>query len=546
MVECFHCKQQYKNLQGLAYHLGKNKINLQEYYDKYIGERCLCPVCGGLTKFQNFVKGYSKYCSVSCSNKSQEHINSVKESNLKKYGVENVFQLEEVKQKSKDTLLKKTGYEHNSKNPTTIKRRKKIWIEKYGVDHPWKSKDIREKSDTTKTTRYGTKHPMQNKDIKEKQRNTVFEKYNVLNVSKNDKIIEKITQSNQKVFFNKLLNSNRLKEKCIPNFTLNEYKYVRSGQLYSWICTQCNQEFKDHIDNGRIPRCPICYPPSKTSQYDLQLYEYCKKYTDKVYLHSRFLLKDKEIDIYIPEAKFAIEFNGLYYHSERNGKNQDYHKEKTKRLLELDINLMHIFEDEWIEKKEIVKSVILSKMGKLPETVFARKCECRIISRDETYSFLNDNHLQGYIPGISVGLFYFDALLSVLVMGNPRFNKKYEWEILRFATKKFYSVPGGLSKLFSFFQKKFNPQTVITYADIRFGSGHSYKNLGFNYSHTSQPSFYYLDKKYTKRYNRMSFQKHMLESKLNVFDSSLSEWENMQLNGYDRIWDCGCNVFVWG
>ena len=50
---------------------------------------------------------------------------------------------------------------------------------------------------------------------------------------------------------------------------------------------------------------------------------------------------------------------------------------------------------------------------------------------------------------------------------------------------------------------------------------------------------------YCDFFHRSSYQKHKLEKLLPIFESSMTEWENMQANGYDRIWDCGNDVWVW-
>jgi hypothetical protein len=107
------------------------------------------------------------------------------------------------------------------------------------------------------------------------------------------------------------------------------------------------------------------------------------------------------------------------------------------------------------------------------------------------------------------------------------------------------TVIGGLSKLLSYFKKEYNPESIITYADRRYGEGLSYSQCGFSFLRKSSPSYFYINRTYTTRYSRQSYQKHLLQDKLEIFDPVLTEWQNMQLNGYDRIWDCGVNVYVW-
>ncbi len=544
-MKCLICDYESKNLQGLSCHISKQhkNITIQNYYDKYVGIAGVCNVCKKPTKFLNLIKGYSKYCSMSCLNKSPEHIQSVIEGNLKKYGVKNVFQLEEIKQKSRETLIKKTGFDHSSKNPETVNKRKLVWLNKYGVDHPWKVSEIFQKKNSTMIERYGTTVALQNNEIKEKQQNTVMKKYGVTNVSKIKEIKKRISESNKKIFWEKLITSDRLLGLCSPNFDITDFNSV--SDTYSWTCAKCGKEFLDHLDNGRIPRCYHCYPIPKSSKYETEIYDFCKQFFNKVYTNVRYILKDREIDIYIPEIKLAIEFNGLYWHSERQGKSSDYHESKYLRLQELGIDLISIFEDEWIEKQRIIKSIILSKMKKISKKIFARKCDVKVIENNEAYRFYIDNHLQGSIKGKHYGLVYNNDVVSLLTVGKPRFSKKHEWEIYRFCSKIDISVVGGLSKLFSEFIKDKNPKSIVTYSDLRFGNGNGYKIIGFNFVGKTNPNYFYLDSRYLNRKSRLFFQKHKLNDILPIFDPNLTEWENMQLNNYDRIWDCGNNVYMW-
>jgi hypothetical protein len=129
-----------------------------------------------------------------------------------------------------------------------------------------------------------------------------------------------------------------------------------------------------------------------------------------------------------------------------------------------------------------------------------------------------------------------------MTFGKSRYNKAYEYELLRFANKCNINVIGGFSKLLKYFITTYSPKSIITYADRRFSNGNVYEKNNFTFLHNSKPNYYYT--KYDKHlYSRVVFQKHKLNNKLEVFNSELTEWENMQLNNYDRIWDCGNKVY---
>ena len=261
---------------------------------------------------------------------------------------------------------------------------------------------------------------------------------------------------------------------------------------------------------------------------------------------NRTVLNGKEIDIYIPIKKLAIEFDGIYWHSELNGKSKNYHLDKTIKCMKKDIHLMHIFENEWLEKRDIVLSVINAKLGKFEKKIYARKCIVSEISSTTKNKFLEENHLQGHEKSsIKLGLFFDGELVSVMTFGNSRFNRHYQYEMHRFCNKVDYQIIGGASKLFKHFLRCYLPESVVTYSDIRYSTDTYYEKMGFTKINTLKPNYFYFKVGSTKLMPKIQFQKYKLKNKLNIFNIDLTEWENMQLNGYDRIWDCGNNVFEW-
>ena len=158
--------------------------------------------------------------------------------------------------------------------------------------------------------------------------------------------------------------------------------------------------------------------------------------------------------------------------------------------------------------------------------------------------FMDSNHLQGYVRSkICYGLYFNDELVSLMSFGRARYSKN-QYELLRFCNKLNTAVIGGASKLFKHFIKEHNPDDIISYSHKDKFTGNVYKQLGFEYSHSSDPSYYYTND-YINFESRLKYQKHKLPLILQQFDPALTEWQNMQNNGYDRIWDCGNDVWVW-
>jgi len=316
--------------------------------------------------------------------------------------------------------------------------------------------------------------------------------------------------------------------------------FKTSYQRYGVKCKTCGEEFDTIIRSDFIKKCPVCFPHID-SLPEKELYDFISSFGFKVLRNDRTIISPLELDIVIPEKKLAIEFNGLYWHSFKMGKDKNYHLEKTIKSASVGYQLIHIFEDEWENKKEIIKSIIKSRLNIYDKRIFARKCKIKEITSGEASKFYNDNHLQGGInSSVNVGLFYNDVLVSCLSFAKPRYNKKYKWELTRFANRLNTSVVGGFSKLLKHFTKNYKG-CIITYSDKRLFNGGVYRNNGFTELSPSIPSYFYFNRR--ERFSRVKFQKHKLKNLLESFDENITEKENMKANGWNWIYDCGNWVF---
>jgi hypothetical protein len=292
---------------------------------------------------------------------------------------------------------------------------------------------------------------------------------------------------------------------------------------------------------GGAEGCPKCSNVGPSS-FELEVCEFLDFIGIDYECNRRDLLDGKEIDIYIPSNNTAIECNGSYWHSENNGKGKTYHLEKTNKCSENGIHLIHLWEHEWRYHNDLVKNRLRIKLGKSPR-VFARNTQVVEITYARAKEFLEANHVQGAcVSKINLGLFEGMDLLAVMTFGKSRFDKNVEWELLRFCSST--HVVGGASKLFKYFCRKYNPKSVISYSDKKWNTGKVYEKLGFKYKLTSDPCYFYT-KNYKDFYHRVKFQKHKLKKQLDTFDENLTEVQNMKANGYDRIWDCGTDVWQW-
>jgi hypothetical protein len=262
--------------------------------------------------------------------------------------------------------------------------------------------------------------------------------------------------------------------------------------------------------------------------------------------HSIVLNKKFEIDCFVYDKNFGVEYCGEFWHryvSSKNNKN--YHKNKYEFCKSMnDIKLMTIFECEWKNKREIIESMIKCRLG-INERIFARKCKIKLIPSATANKFHENNHMSGKLnSNINIGLYFNDELYSVISFIKSRFDKNYEYEIARYSTKKGFVVVGGLSKMFSFFVDNYNPKSCMTYADLRFGEGNCYKKIGFSFLKRTNPNYYYFQKNGDELESRMKYQKHKTKN-LVGFDPNKSEFEIMSDSGYYRIYDCGNNKYGW-
>jgi hypothetical protein len=249
------------------------------------------------------------------------------------------------------------------------------------------------------------------------------------------------------------------------------------------------------------------------------------------------------LDIYVDSHKIAFEFDGLYWHSELY-KPSNYHLNKTELCEEKGIKLIHVFEDEWMFKKDIVKSRIKNLFGLNENKIYARKCIIKVVNKDNKKTFLDDNHIQGTVgSNINLGLYYNDELVSLMTFGKGRIamgGDSNQYELIRFCNKLNTNVVGGASKLLKHFIKTYNPNEIISYADRRWSQGDLYQKLGFDFMGTTKPNYWYT-KDYRTREHRFNYRKDVLVSK--GYNSDKTEFEIMNELGYERIWDCASFKF---
>lgn len=432
---------------------------------------------------------------------------------LAKYGVEHPSQLQEVKEKKKSTF--NSHFPKNSKELEDLKKKKN-------------NKHLINFGDKVRATR--KKHQKENpsflEEVNLKRKQTCLSKYGVENISQLEEVkkkkaalakkdIDEFMQSNNCTHLKDVVN--KYGQSFLPILDSFHTFYFKGCRFVS------NEDLPEIEKYTKINR-------SSFSKGEKEIFEFIKSfYEGNVIENDRCLIKPKELDIYIPDKRVAIEFNGVYWHSLQD---KTYHLDKTKACESKGVRLIHIFNNDWYTKRAICESIIKAALGKYNRRIYARECICQKIDSETYRSFLKNNHLQGSVnSSLRLGLYYKGELVQVAGWGKSRF-KKDEVELHRMCTLLNTQVIGGFSKLI----KHSSLTSFVSYVDRSLYDGRGYLSSGFKLIDETPPSYFYFK---NKKFNRITLQKHKLKNLIVNYDSSLTEEENLVLNNFVKVYDCG-------
>ena len=496
----------------------------------------------------DFVKDRCKrnswYKSEELKKELKENKNKIISSSIKEK-----YKDEEAKQnmlkKASTTYKKETGYDHNFKNPLEIEKYKQVKREKYGNAYYtnkdkmiytrkqnnngvfWTDKQL-EKCKDTKLEKYGDKF-FNNKqktmitklekygDSKYNNKVKIKETWNNKSKQEKEKIKLKIENSKLKKYGNKYFNNTeKSKLTYLQNHNRTNYDYLHlTDESVDIIMNR--EKFRNYLlqtpfENRTTKFCMKQLGISQSafnsmyhryncedinmnifnSQFETEVKEFVSQYSSNVKFNDRSILSNMELDIYLPEKQVAIECNGTYWHSNKY-KDKNYHYNKSKLCEDRGIRLIHIWEHEWKDdrQKPILENIIKNALGVNAKKIYARKCNIVIRPSNEMKQFYNDNNIQGFRGGkFSICLEYNNEVVMAYNMGSAFFGKgKYEWEVIRGATKLGYTVVGGASKIWKYFIETYNPKSCVYYIDYNYFNGNSLKNLPNMTYIKTQPSF---------------------------------------------------------
>ena len=493
----------------------------------------VCVICGKSFEVNNVYQANKMTCSDECryilssqsfAEHKDEHLSKARATMLAKYGCESPFGVPEFQAKSRQTCL-----------------------ERYGVAHFTQSKQFVEAAVKTNRERYGVDWYMQTPAYKESAVKTCMEKYGTTNYSKaREHIVTKMTYPE--------------KLDDLMRFRDNPEQYIRDNFEEAPTLKQLSDKcgIRESSVSDILHACNMFHlVASDYSKMEDEVFDFISQYIsgDSIERNTFKIITPYELDIYIPDLKLAIECDPTYTHNSSIGiyKNDpvpaNYHQLKTDLCEKQGVRLFHLFGYDWVNHKDVCKSMLLNSMGKTTERYYARKLDIKEVSDSEACDFLNANHRQGGVHcKVCIGLYLGDDLLSLMTfskmrhtIGTDKTTSNDSWELVRFCNKIYTTVVGGASRLLHYFIKKYHPAEVRSFSDRAHTSGDLYPKLGFVKIRQSKPGYMWVNLKTDRAYARVNAQKRNIKRFLgdDSIDLSKTEVQIMMEHGYAQVFDSG-------
>lgn len=499
-----------------------------------VSSRPLCPTCNKVpVNWSNPTKSYNTYCSFVCRNNNTKWKAGYRQTCLEKYGVDNARKASEVKTKIIKTKKKRYG---NGNNTTKIKQ---TCLDRYGVDNVRKAYSVKQRIKKTHHDRYDGNCWLQANAGAVK--NTIMERYGVDNYFKTTDFIEK-----RKQHFNANHGVDHQSQMHYGDSVLRTLQDV--DQMYDYHITQQLSSpmiaKKLGIDHNTVLRWLKFHNITPTrwavSAAEHEICEVLSDFGVSYEQNNRSIIAPYELDVIIPSLKIAIEYCGLYWHSDKHDRiTKSYHYNKMEKCRAAGWRLITIFEDEWIHKRDLVEAKLkhICQVN-TNKSLYARKCQLRLVSTKDKKRFFDTYHIQGNgKSSINVGLYNNNRLVCCIGVRKLPNN---HYEINRYATSR--NVCGGFGKLLKHTISIISPFVdIVTFADRRWSDGDLYHKLGFVVDRELPPDYAYVVG--NNRIHKFNFRhKHLPTVLGDEYNSNFSEADNCK--HIPRIWNCGLLRFV--
>lgn len=491
--------------------------NILEYYKTHTGKQTQ----------KQFNISYRKLHKILSENNVVPHSTSwgTHTALREKYGVDNPNKINGATERAKNTRLLKYG----NANYCNVDKIRHTKLERYGNA----SYVNPEKAKKTNLNRYGTECSLHNDEVAEKVKATNIAKYG------------------SEVYFTTDDFKEKMKDKQSVRLQKTQQTCLQKYGAHSWFSSDAGKAEIKKIMQEKYGVDYFCQTPmvrnytsnSKPNQYFAQQLE-----NNNISFEREFSIENRQYDFKV--GNILIEINPTATHNSdwgilgNPGITKTYHKEKS------DIAFMHGYRciQVW-DWDNLEKIIFLLKESQSSEVIYARNCTIQILSIESEKEFLQNYHLQGYVKSeICLGLMYEGNVAAVMTFGKPRYNRNYQYELLRYCCNA--HIVGGAQKLFKHFIKMMHPESIISYCDKSKFNGNVYLSLGFTSSSTNvTPSCHWYNIKthrhITDNLLRQRGFDQLLGSEYGVFGKGTSNEHLMLQAGFVRIFDCGQESFVW-
>lgn len=464
-----------------------------------------CKMCSNNVTWRVRKNTYNTYCGSKCARSDTIINEKIANTNIARYG-SNPLSNSMVKEKIKKTMLAKYGVAYISQNQEVKDKKKASSLQRYGTAYPIQSAEIKTKMGQTKLKKYGHTNNLaspaelaRRKEIAMKSHGVVSHQQYEMGAEVRDRLLDKERLLDQHIQQKKSL-TQIAKELAIDQSTVAKYLHSHG------VATQLGSR----------------------SQAEMELSELLTNWGVEFIYNTRSIIPPKELDIYIPSHELAIEYCGLFWHSEQAGKDNHYHYDKYTKCKEQGIQLLTIFSDEWDMRRAVVIAILQHKLQKASTRIHARKCEIQLGKR----GFLRTVHLQGE----GHASHRYDLVHQGQTVAQMALLIKQDIEIVRFACCA--HIPGAFSKLLAHVRQQHPQKSIVTFSDNRWSDGSLYKRNGFIAEYEISPDYYYSPDN-TYRFHKSNYRHSQLKRKLANYDPQLSEWQNCKKHRILRIWDCG-------
>lgn len=428
---------------------------------------------------------------------------------------------------SKKVSLTKQSYNAETRTSITQKR-KETNIKRYGVENVGQL----ESAKNARKILYNDKETVDK--LVNQVRNTKKEKHGDANYNNPTKIKETFRKRYPIEYWCERYNNSNLQILADKEELSKLYKVYSIPELA--------EQFNVHIQTvyKYLNKFDLRDPFSSSEETEIVTFLRSLGISNIVRNTRKLLPSKKEIDIYLPEYSIAIEYNGVYWHHEDISHiTRSYHYDKFLECRNMDIQLITIFSNFWRSNKNLVKNILINKLGLSKKKISARQCKIHIPEKNEIREFLEKNHIQGYTTSsIQYGLTYENELVALMTFGKTRLgigSRESGYELIRYSSSQ--RIVGGAGKLLNHFIKLHNPSKIISYSDNEWSDGNLYVQLGFKLDKEIKPSYWYLSPKKEKLLHRFNFAKHKLIEL--GYDQNLTENQITKEMGLLKIWDCG-------